>query len=82
MGLENLWEITMSECECLVGCPFFHDRMPIESGLGIVYKMNYCIGDFTKCARHIVVQVLGKERVPADLYPNQQARVAEIIAGS
>ena len=72
----------MSECECLVGCPFFHDRMPIESGLGTVYKLNYCIGDFTKCARHIVVQVLGKERVPADLYPNQQARVAEIIARS
>jgi hypothetical protein len=56
--------------------------MPVVSGLGTVYKLNYCIGDFTKCARHIVVQVLGKERVPADLYPNQQERVAEIIARS
>jgi hypothetical protein len=70
----------MSDCDCLAACPFFNDRMPIESGLGSIYKKNYCLGDFAKCARHLVVAALGKGTAPADLFPNQQERVANIIA--
>lgn len=69
----------MSECEYLAGCPFFNDKMPIDTGMGALYKTNYCKGGFEKCARYMVVQALGKGKAPADLYPSQQTRVAEII---
>jgi hypothetical protein len=75
-------EVTMSESECqyLAGCPFFNDKMEINSGIGAMYKLNYCKKNFTNCARYMVVQVLGKGTAPADLFPNQQARVEQIIA--
>jgi hypothetical protein len=73
-------EITMTTCNYLAACPFFNDRMPIETGMGHLYKTNYCGGAFVKCARYMVVQALGKGTAPADLYPSQQSRVADIIA--
>ena len=61
----------MANCECIVGCPFFNDKMPMESGLGALYKKNYCQGDNLKCARYSVFKKLGKGKSPIDLYPNQ-----------
>lgn len=69
----------MAKCECLPGCPFFNDRMPDNSGLGMIYKEKYCLGDNTACARYMVFRKLGKGAVPINLYPNMTARGLEII---
>lgn len=50
------------DCENLAGCPFYNDKMPIDSGLGKLYKQRYCTGDKTKCARYKVCTALGKLR--------------------
>jgi hypothetical protein len=71
----------MAECECLPGCGFYHDRMPIDSGIGLIYKKKYCLGDNTDCARHIVFMTFGKGTVPSNLYPNQTDRAKKILAG-
>jgi len=68
------------ECERLAKCPFYQNKMPIESGLGSLYRKKYCEGDKTKCARYLVVTKLGAEYVPDDLYPNMDKRAEEIVA--
>ena len=57
-------------CEKLEGCPFYLEKMPIESGLGAIYRQNYCETNKTKCARYLVAATLGAQYVPVDLYPN------------
>jgi len=67
------------DCKNLKGCPFFNHKMPIESGLGLMYKKKYCLGDPGTCARYRVSTVLGKEYVPANLYPNMNEKADEIL---
>ncbi len=71
----------MPECVCLARCPFFNDKMQDIPAMLLIYKEKYCLGDNEQCARHMVFQALGRERVPVDLYPNQQKRALKIIAG-
>jgi hypothetical protein len=66
-------------CEKLEQCPFYNDKMPIDSALGRLYKKNYCETDKTKCARYKVAVSLGKEYVPDNLYPNMDEKAVGII---
>ncbi len=67
-------------CISLKGCPFFNDRMPIDSGLGLMYKNKYCLDDFKECARYKVCVALGKENVPDNLYPNMLNAAEKLIS--
>jgi hypothetical protein len=51
-------------------------HMPTMAGM---FKKNYCQGDATECARHMIFKKLGREAVPADLFPNNHARAKEIL---
>jgi hypothetical protein len=42
-------------------------------------KKNYCYGDNSRCARYMVFVKLGRERVPADLFPLQVYRAEEVL---
>ncbi len=66
-------------CECLATCPFYNDKMDIESGLGRMYKRQYCEKEKEKCARYIVLTKLGRKAVPVDLFPNMHERAKKII---
>ncbi len=68
------------KCEKLDNCPFYQEKLPIESGLGAIYRKNYCESDKTKCARFTVATTLGPQYVPIDLYPNMNERANQIIA--
>jgi len=70
----------MADCELLKGCLFFNDKMPEDAGMGAIYKKKYCQGDNATCARYMVAQKLGREKVPVNLYPNMNERAREIIA--
>lgn len=72
----------MNECDMLATCPFFNDRMAEKPATAGLFKNRYCLGDSSNCARHMVFKALGREAVPADLYPNQQERAQELLAGS
>jgi hypothetical protein len=69
----------MAECECLSGCLFFNGKMPIDQGLMEMYKKRYCRGDKNECARYIVRSVLGKDKVPTDLYPNMFEKAKALV---
>ncbi len=70
----------MADCQCLPGCPFYNDHMKGMEGMKELYKTKYCRGDNSQCARFMVFQKLGKEAVPADLFPSMVDRAKEILA--
>ena len=70
----------MEECELLKGCLFFNDKMDIEAGLGAMFKARYCKGNFQKCARYIVAKAQGRDKVPANLYPNMLEQAQKLAA--
>lgn len=67
-------------CEKLPTCPFYNEKMPIDKGLGAVYRKTYCDTSNRQCARYMVATTLGAPAVPIDLYPNMTSRAEEIIA--
>jgi hypothetical protein len=69
----------MAECERLRTCPFFTDRMENMPNVSEVMKRTYCLGDKTLCARY-QLGVVGVA-VPADLFPQDAARMREILRG-
>jgi hypothetical protein len=72
----------MAECICLPTCAFFNDKMGNMPATAAMMKTRYCLGDSSQCARHMVFSVLGREAVPATLYPAQVDRAREILAGA
>jgi hypothetical protein len=69
-------------CPKLKKCPFYNDKMPMESGLGAIYKKKYCMGSNANCARYMVLQALGPEHVPNTLYPSMLDVAQHIIASA
>ena len=70
----------MGECELLSSCPFFQDKMANMPATAEMLKGRYCRKDNSRCARFMVFKALGREKVPADLFPNQVEKAQEIIA--
>lgn len=67
------------DCECLTTCPFFNDRMKNMPALSNILKARYCRGDWASCARCMIVQELGRDAVPGDLFPDETERAKEIL---
>jgi hypothetical protein len=70
----------MPGCELLQTCVFFNDgmaKMPISAAY---FKSNFCNMDNSKCARFIVHKALGKEKVPADMYPTELQRAGRLVS--
>jgi hypothetical protein len=69
----------MPDCSLIKTCIFFNDKMADIPSTAEIFKNLYCKNDFDDCARMIVVKALGREKVPADLFPNQSAKALEIV---
>ena len=61
----------MADCECLDTCPFFNDNMAAMPTMADIVKSRYCHDEHAACARYRVFKAIGREYVPADLFPNQ-----------
>jgi len=72
-------ESRMADCELIAACPFFNDKMADMPSMAALLKKQYCNGQPSNCARYQVRQKLGKEKVPADLFPNQNDRVRQLM---
>ena len=70
----------MALCEKLEKCPFYQDKMNMETGVGTMYKKKYCEGDKTQCARYIIATKLGAEFVTNNLYPNMKDKADKLLA--
>ncbi|MBN2738293.1 MAG: hypothetical protein JXR70_15015 [Spirochaetales bacterium] len=69
----------MSQCERLENCPFYLEKMADMPAMASVYKNQFCLKDFSQCARLMVLKQKGPEAVPLDLFPNQIERAKEIL---
>lgn len=69
----------MPDCELIGKCIFFNDKMANKPGTANLMKQNYCKGSFKDCARYLVCKALGRDKVPADLYPSQMERARELL---
>jgi hypothetical protein len=70
----------MADCELLSTCVFFNDMMSNMPSTSNIFKIVYCNGNNSNCARYMVRKELGKDRVPADLFPNQTDKARDIIS--
>ena len=70
-----------ADCECLPGCPFFNEKMANMPALSSMMKKNYRQGEFMDRARHKVKEA-GKDKVPANLFPNQVEKANSLIANA
>lgn len=59
----------MADCELLEKCLFFNDKLKNMPAASDTLKNIYCRWNFIKCARYKVAGVVGREKVPADLFP-------------
>ena len=71
----------MSDCKYIEGCIFFNDRMANMPSMADMYKKRYCKSDWRTCARFQVCEEVGREGTPKDLFPNEDDKVATLIAG-
>ncbi len=71
----------MADCEMLTTCIFFNDKMANMPAMATLFKEHYCRRTPAACARLRIATTLGRPRVPADLFPNQDDRAKAIIAG-
>jgi hypothetical protein len=65
------------QCEKLSKCPFFTDQLPEMPAVASLLKQTYCLGDKTACARYQLSSA--GVQVPLDLFPNEIARVRELL---
>jgi len=71
----------MADCEIISACLFFNDKMKDQPGQAELFKRRYCKGgEKDNCARYMVRNALGKEKVPTDLFPNQVEKAKALIA--
>ncbi len=70
----------MGECTSLAKCPFFNDVMQDMPSTAERLKKKYCFVDPSTCARYMVSEALGSDKVPKTLFPNQIERAQEVIA--
>jgi len=68
----------MPNCECLLRCPFFNDKMARMPTIAGFYKKQLCQGKFSACARYMIFRT--KKPVPGDLYPDQVERAKALLA--
>jgi hypothetical protein len=69
----------MADCPLLEKCIFFNDKMANMPMTASLMKRDFCKGDNTKCARYMVFAALGREHVPADLFPAASETAKDII---
>ena len=69
----------MKECPFLDSCIFFNDTMPDMPNTSELLKRTCCRDPFREHARYRVAQVLGCEKVPGDLFPDEGARADALM---
>lgn len=70
----------MGECEFIAGCPFFNGQLAGDPEKIETLKEKYCRTNNLNCARYMVANALGKEKMPTELFPDQKDRAYLVIA--
>ena len=71
----------MAGCEFLDECSkFFNTKLARMPSTAQIFKLRYCEGNNSRCARYLVCTSLCKEQVPIDLFPNHTEKAHALIA--
>jgi len=71
----------MAECRIAKSCPLYRSQANNQpAAVSNWLKTHYCRGNFAMCARHTIHEAIGQEFIPADLFPNEQARAYQIVS--
>lgn len=70
----------MGECEFIDKCPFFNGKLGGNLEDIEELKNKYCKTNNLNCARYMVANSIGKENMPADLFPQEKERAYLVIA--
>ena len=66
-------------CDRLATCPFYNEVLPEMPNMADRLMARYCHDAWSQCARKRAADILGAERVPVDLFPNDQTRLIRIL---
>ena len=69
----------MQDCELLIECLFFNDKLKNMPAASDIMKKMYCKWHYTTCARYKIAMALGKSAVPTDLFPGDTLRANELL---
>jgi hypothetical protein len=67
------------ECELIKTCSFINKKVKDMPRISKILKKNYCNGDVSKCARYMVFNELGVDKVPFDMFPYSRADAMVLI---
>lgn len=70
----------MTECEFIDTCPFFNGKIAEKPAEIEKLKEEYCRTNNLHCARYMIATALGKEHVPADLYPYEKEVAYKLLS--
>jgi hypothetical protein len=71
--------LNIKDCKLMQTCDFFNDKMKDLPGDAHIMRVRYCMGASARCARHMVHEAAGNEKVPDDLFPDQVERARMLI---
>ena len=69
----------LEKCELLSNCALFKYKISNYEGYYVEVKKKYCNGNKSDCARYKIFKVLGSEKIPLDLYPDDHVEAERII---
>jgi len=71
----------MPACILLEQCAFFKEKMTDMPSTARIMKMKYCTdeGGSASCARYLIFEKLGQDKVPQDLLPSEIEKMEEIL---
>ncbi|HUX21245.1 MAG TPA: hypothetical protein VMW69_08385 [Spirochaetia bacterium] len=69
----------MYECPYVDDCTFLSRTIADLPDVAFLMKARHCERGHEACARYILAERLGRERVPDELYPNQMGKAGLIL---
>ncbi len=69
----------MCTCPHIEMCSLFHRTLADLPALATIYRNLYCRDRPDVCARYLIMEKLGRDKVPSSLYPNQIDRADRLI---
>ena len=69
----------MEECKLGGKCVLFTKNLVHQPEIAFLMRERHCRRDFEACALYMIAAVLGADKVPHNMYPNQVAQARAII---
>jgi hypothetical protein len=69
----------LGECARSKTCRFFKEKMATMPTTAKLLTSKFCYGNPDDCARNVVFNAVGRDKVPLDLFPNDLDTAAKII---